>query len=31
MTDWSEMARAIEQKLNERADPAQAQESDETE
>jgi helicase len=30
LTDWQEMARTIEYKLNERADPAQAQESDET-
>lgn len=31
LTDWSEMARAIEQKLNERTDPAQAQDADDAE
>lgn len=31
LADWSEMARTIEQKLNERADPAQAQDADDAE
>ncbi len=31
LTHWSDMARAIGHKLNERADPAQAQGSDQTE